>query len=244
MKLDGILKRCCICSDDFITTDEIIKYPCECKYIHHKSCLLEWLGYPDSGCPICRKPFFTLPLQEGIFTEGVNEITLTELDFVPTVSAISYLSSEDDLDSSDDWVDEDGEYPSFEGNPIASPLQLTPDNPLSTQQNHDFSITFEHTFSIPLYVSQNVLPIHLPQTPPTLQITPISVIPPTLPQQPSPISPIFPLNPVQPSTASVSLPTIISTQEQNVEIETQENTPITLQLFNQHFGLNLNEHIH
>lgn len=246
MRLDDILKQCCICSEDFITADEIIKYPCECKYIYHKSCLLEWLGYPESGCPICRKPLLIFPLQEGIFTAGVNEITLTELDFVQTVSNISYLSSDDDLDSLDDWIND--EYIPLNENPTTpllppiqplQPLQLTPDNPLSAQQSHDFSTTFEHTFSIPLYIPQNVQHINLPQAPPTPQITPILTVPPTLPQPILPISPISSFDPPLPSIT----PTInqISTSNQT---DTQDNTPITLQLFNENFGLNLNKHIH
>jgi len=91
MNFDEIMKKCCICSENYACLDEVIKYPCECKYIHHKSCLLEWLGYSGSGCPICRKRYTGNYLLQGIYTEsnGTSSSRAGASEFFTTTGGVA-----------------------------------------------------------------------------------------------------------------------------------------------------------
>lgn len=212
MNFDEIMKKCCICSENYACLDEVIKYPCECKYIHHKSCLLEWLGYSDSGCPICRKAYTGNYLLQGVYTTDIELPDFEPFYFHPPVT-IDYQSMNSDDTESDDTESDDGDslvevY--YTGNPDIPPIaplelsdppyelpvphvehQFTPDTPLNPLVDPEFSLTIDHSFSIPLYINYNQLP--------------------------------------------VSAATTVTTSE--------SAPPITVQLFNENFGLNLNNNI-
>lgn len=222
MNFDEIMKKCCICSENYACLDEVIKYPCECKYIHHKSCLLEWLGYSGSGCPICRKAYTGNYLLQGVYTTDVELPDFEPFYFHPPVvidyESINSLDS--DSDDGDSLVGVD-----YTGNltiPPVAPLQLseppyelpiphmehqfTPDTPLNPLTDPDFSLSIDHSFSIPLYINYN---------------------------QP-PVTTAPPLSPVQVTTAPSSTTTVTTSESA---------PPITVQLFNENFGLNLNNNI-
>lgn len=46
-------ETCLICLDRITYQDETEKPNCECKYIYHKKCLLEFYKTKDT-CPVCR----------------------------------------------------------------------------------------------------------------------------------------------------------------------------------------------
>lgn len=208
MNFDEIMKKCCICSEEYVCLDDVIKFPCDCKYIHHKDCLLEWLGYPGSGCPICRKSYLGGVLLKGVYTTDVELPDFEPFYFHQPIT-IDYQSmdSDDNSISSNDTdsligVDYTGN-PLGPIGPVLGPLvlldppyqlqtqthvehQFTPDAPLNPLADPDFSLTIDHSFSIPLYINQSS---------------------------------------VQDTTTNSSVP------------------PIITQLFNQNFGLNLNQHI-
>lgn len=165
MNFDEIMKKCCICNEIYYCLDEVIKFPCECKYIHHKSCLLEWLGYQGAGCPICRKPYTADYLLQGVYSTDVELPNFKPLYFHRPV-AIDYHSDSDNDEN-------------YTNNPLVSPLssvsslqlsdshilfpetyiehQFTPDTPLNPLTDPDFSLTIDHSFSIPLYINHNQL---------------------------------------------------------------------------------------
>lgn len=226
MNFDEIMKKCCICSENYACLDEVVKYPCECKYIHHKSCLLEWLGYSGSGCPICRKAYTGNYLLQGVYTTDAELPDFEPFYFHPPV-VIDYESI-NSLDSDSNDGDSLGGI-DYTGNPAIPPIaplqlsepsyelptpnvvyQFTPDTPLNPLTDPDFSLSIDHSFSIPLYINYNQPPVI------------------TAP----------PLSPVQVSTTATTAPSSTTT------VTTSENTPpITVQLFNENFGLNLNNNI-
>lgn len=209
MNFDEIMKKCCICSEIYACLDEVIKFPCECKYIHHKSCLLEWLGYQGSGCPICRKPYTGDYLLQGVYTTDVELPDFEPFYFHRPVT-INYQSDLDYSDDDENLLDE----VDYTDNPLAphlppvAPLELsnspilftvpytehqfTPDTPLNPLTDPEFSLNIDHSFSIPLYINQNQPPVQAPLASTTI------------------------------TTTSATAP------------------PITTQLFDQNFGLNLN----
>lgn len=195
MNFDEIMKKCCICSENYACLDEVIKYPCECKYIHHKSCLLEWLGYSGSGCPICRKRYTGNYLLQGIYTTDVELPDFEPFYFHPPVT-IDYESIDsDDTESDDDSLVE----VDYTGNPPLElsdpPYQFTPDTPFNPLTDPEFSLNIDHSFSIPLYINYNQAP----------------------------------------TTTTTVTTTTVTTSE--------SAPPITVQLFNENFGLNLNNNI-
>lgn len=210
INFDEIMKKCCICNETYVCLDEVIKYPCNCKYIYHKSCLFEWLSYSGSGCPICRKPYKDNYFLQGVYSTNIKSPDFEPFYYKPPVNINTFDDDTDDEDTddtddedTDDEDTDDTDNEDYTGNPTmptmptvptiplqSSEHQFTPDTPLNPLVDPEFSLSIDHSFSIPLYINYN-----------------------------------------QPPTSTTST------------ITNQNSNPITTQLFNQNFGLNLHNNI-
>lgn len=74
-------KECCICMEQFCTSDMIVETQCEHRY--HKHCLADWLRQART-CPVCRKDIVPTAAREG---EERNEESEEEPEQVHTNQA-------------------------------------------------------------------------------------------------------------------------------------------------------------
>lgn len=149
IKFDEIMKRCCICCEDYVCSDKVVKYSCHCKYIYHTNCLLEWLGHQGSGCPICRKAYSGEYLLRAIYKTDIEQPDFEPFYFHPPIT-IDYLSIEsDDDDLISLGVEDNTGNPSVQLDTLQH--QFTPDAPLNPFNDPEFSLSLDYSFTLPLY---------------------------------------------------------------------------------------------